>query len=75
MMPFGNSVGKQENAGNQHFLLFPQCFLPISIGISVFKLNLFCFHASRLNQPKNLSSGKQLNQKRQRVIAIKAFKI
>ena len=22
-----NTVGKGENAGNQHFLLFPQCFL------------------------------------------------
>ena len=22
----GNIVGKGENAGNQHFLLFPQCF-------------------------------------------------
>ena len=21
-----NIVGKEENAGNQHFLLFPQCF-------------------------------------------------
>ena len=21
-----NTVGKGENAGNQHFLLFPQCF-------------------------------------------------
>ena len=27
--PFENNVGKGENAGNQHFLLFPQCFLPI----------------------------------------------
>ena len=26
--PFENIVGKVENAGNQHFLLFPQCFLP-----------------------------------------------
>ena len=26
---FENIVGKGENAGNQHFLLFPQCFLPI----------------------------------------------
>ena len=26
--PFQNIVGKGENAGNQHFLLFPQCFLP-----------------------------------------------
>ena len=28
-----NSVGKGENAGYQHFLLFPQCFLkPTSLG-------------------------------------------
>ena len=26
---FENIVGKGENAGNQHFLLFPHCFLPI----------------------------------------------
>ena len=26
--PFENIVEKRENAGNQHFLLFPQCFLP-----------------------------------------------
>ena len=26
--PFENIVGKGENAGYQHFLLFPQCFLP-----------------------------------------------
>ena len=25
---FENFVRKGENAGNQHFLLFPQCFLP-----------------------------------------------
>ena len=25
--PFQNTVGKGENAGNQHFLLLPQCFL------------------------------------------------
>ena len=24
-----NIVGKGENAGNQHFLLFPQCFLKV----------------------------------------------
>ena len=27
-MPFKNIIGKGENAGHQHFLLFPQCFLP-----------------------------------------------
>ena len=26
--PFENIVGKGENAGNQHFLLFPQSLLP-----------------------------------------------
>ena len=25
-----NTVGKGENAGYQHFLLFPQCFLKFS---------------------------------------------
>ena len=25
--PFENIEGKEENASNQHFLLFPQCFL------------------------------------------------
>ena len=25
--PFENIMGKEENAGNQHFLLFPQCLL------------------------------------------------
>ena len=28
-----NTMGKEENAGYQHFLLFPQCFLkPSSLG-------------------------------------------
>ena len=26
--PFENIVGRGENAGNQHFLLFQQCFQP-----------------------------------------------
>ena len=26
-----NTVGNEENAGNQHFLLFPQCFLPYQV--------------------------------------------
>ena len=26
--PVENIMGKGENAGKQHFLLFPQCFLP-----------------------------------------------
>ena len=32
-----NTVGKGENAGNQHFLLFPQCFpKPSFLGSSKF---------------------------------------
>ena len=26
-MPIENTVDNAENAGNQHFLFFPQCFL------------------------------------------------
>ena len=39
---FENIVGKGENAGNQHFLLFPQCFLPFPNQISIFHPHLFC---------------------------------
>ena len=35
-------MGKGESAGDQNFLLFPQCFLPTRKRISVFKLHLFC---------------------------------
>ena len=35
---FENIMGKGENAGNQHFLLFPQCFLPFPKQISTFAL-------------------------------------
>ena len=34
--PFEDIVGKGENAGNQHFLLFPQCFQPFPKQISIF---------------------------------------
>ena len=40
--PFENIVGKGENAGNLHFLLFPQCFLPFTKQISIFQSPLFC---------------------------------
>ena len=37
-----NIVGKGENAGNQHFLLFPQCFLLVTKQISNPQSLLFC---------------------------------
>ena len=40
--PFENIERIRENVGNQNFLLFPQCFLPIPNRISVVKLHLSC---------------------------------
>ena len=41
---FGNILGKEENAGNQRFLFFPQCFLSFQIHIPSF--NPFFFYLS-----------------------------
>ena len=35
---FENIVGKGENAGNQHFLHFPKCFLPYR------RISLYLYH-------------------------------
>ena len=40
--PFENLVGKGENAGNQHFLLFLQCFLPFPKQFSIYQSLIFC---------------------------------
>ena len=37
-----NIAGKGENAGNQHFLLFPQCFQSYQRQKALFYLILFC---------------------------------
>ena len=39
---FENIEGKRENAGNQHFLLFPPYFLPFTKEVSIFLSHLFC---------------------------------
>ena len=59
MKPSENTVEKGENAGNQHFLLFPQCFLPFP---KDFQSHLFLLRARsfKLDQCKNLSFGKEL---------------
>ena len=41
--PLENIVGKGENAGHRHFLLFPNVFNPFPKQISIFQSNLFCF--------------------------------
>ena len=40
--PFENIVRKGENAGNQHFHLFPQYFLFFTKQSSIFESHLFC---------------------------------
>ena len=37
-----NTVGKGEDAGNQHFLLFPRCFPLYHREISLFLQHLIC---------------------------------
>ena len=40
---FENIVGKKrENSGNQHFLLFPQCFLPTQRQLPSFEKHVNC---------------------------------
>ena len=60
--PFENIVGKGENAGNQHFLLFPQCFQTLPNQISNFHSHLFLGlqNAFNLDQSRILSFGNGL---------------
>ena len=60
--PFEKIVGKGENAGNQHFLLFPQCFQPFQTPkiIILSTLILSSANAFNLDQSKILSSRKGL---------------
>ena len=62
--PFENIVGKGENAGNQHFLLFPQCFLPFPKQVSFFSVTfiLSSANAFNLDQSKILSFGKETHK-------------
>ena len=61
-MPFENIVGKRENAGNQHFLLFPQYFKPFSNQISIFLVTFVLTFAIAFNleQSKIVLFGKEL---------------
>ena len=60
--PFENIVGKGENAGIQHFLLFPQCFRPFPKHISTFQSHLFFLSANAFNlgQTRIFSFSKEL---------------
>ena len=59
---FENIEGKGENAGNQHFLLFPQCFLPFPKQISSFEFTFDLWSTNAFNLGKSiiLLFGKEL---------------
>ena len=62
--PFKEIVGNGENAGNQHFLLFPQCFLSYQTQKPSFEQHfLSSANAFNLVTSKILLLGKELNQK------------
>ena len=52
-MAVENIVGKEENAGNQYFLLFQQCFLTSPNQISIFHFHLFLLSANAFNLDKS----------------------
>ena len=60
---FANIVEKGENAGNQHFLLFPQCFFypsKIKFQVLIHTFELSSANAFNLDRFKILSFGKEL---------------
>ena len=61
--PVDNIGGKGENAGKQHFLLLPQCFLPFQKQISILQSHLLCRlqMLSIWMNPKILSLVRELN--------------
>ena len=60
---FENILGKAENIGNQHFLLFPKCYLPFPICRATYILSTA--NALNLDQSKILLFSKELITLRQ----------
>ena len=51
-----NIIGKGENAGNKHFLLFPECFLVFQGQILLWQPSVsFAIYTFILDQAKTLS--------------------
>ena len=56
-------MAQGKNAGNQHFLLFPQCFLlnQIIVFLFVYIFHIISLFATELEEPKICLWGKVLN--------------
>ena len=55
-MTLENIVGNEENAGNQHIHLFPQCFLLYNMTNFMFCLHLWSANAFNSDRAKILSA-------------------
>ena len=65
--PLQNMVGKGENAGNQHFLFFTPCFLPIPKHFNfLIAFNLLSANAFNLEHFKILLFGKESSERTER---------
>ena len=72
MKHFENIVRKGENAGDQHFLFFQQCFLPIPKKFLVLVIFILSSeNAFNLDHSKNFSFGKELSVSRNHIHARK----
>ena len=70
--PLENTVGKVEYAGYKHFLLLPQCFLPVKKTNFQFSVTWFLLSANAFDfdKPKILSFGNELNIQTKRIAVI-----
>ena len=75
---FENIVGKEENAGNQHFLLLKQCFLPYQrqksslrkLQFVIYKsfnpfLHIHSFNTLKKNPQENIVKKRKIAQNKQ----------
>ena len=62
--PFGNIVGKRENAGNPYFLLLPKCLLSISntnLHLDYMYIEMSSANTFKLDWSQILSLGYRIN--------------
>ena len=59
---FENIVGKEENAGNQHFLLSPQCFFILPKPNFNFLVTFILLSANAFNLDQSFVVGIELTQ-------------
>ena len=73
------TIGEKENAGNQHILLSPQCFLPFERKILPLNLshinfdNFSVFKCIQLTESKILSPKKELDMLQTKIVPVALY--